>query len=97
MSMSPPRGSLPSERIQVELEHDRAELRVRIWVEGYDEQRGWCPIGSISFPQHQLPLLEQALADMKSGPRHDATATAKIIPFPGPGPARGHGRDQARL
>ena len=82
--MSNPRSTAPpSERVQVELEREFPEARVRLAVERYDEARGWCLVNSISLPLNQLPLLEQALEDLRRGSRKKEAADRKIIPFPG--------------
>jgi hypothetical protein len=81
MNVSPPHVGHPVERLQAKLEPHPDGVRMRISVEGYDETRGWCTIGSIDFPLHQLPLLEQALAEIKALQHTDAAS--KIIAFPG--------------
>ena len=84
MKKAPGTGQ-PVERIQAELEQDPNGTRVRIFVEEYHEPRGWCLIGSISLPLSELPLLEQALQDMRAGTSSEEPEDCKIIPFPGPG------------
>ncbi len=88
MSMPPQEAGPPAERIQVEWEHHSTGNRVRISVEGYDEIRGWCNIGSIDFPLHELPLLEQALAELRAGSKSSRGVASNIIPFPGAGTHR---------
>ncbi len=88
MSMPTQHAGHPAERIQAELQHDSTGTRVRISVEGYDEARGWCAIGSIDFPLHELPLLEQALVEMRAGAKSSTKVPTNIIPFPGPGAQR---------
>jgi hypothetical protein len=69
------------QRIQVELQTRADGKEVRIRLESYDEGLGWYSSGSLNLPLHQLPLLEQAIADMRNEP---LVETAEIIPFPGP-------------
>lgn len=71
-----------SQRIQVDMESHPAGRCVRIRVEHYDERLGWYSSGSLRLPLHQLPLLEQAIGDMRRDRSEDALS-AKIIPFPG--------------
>jgi hypothetical protein len=53
-----------SQRICVEMQtHGN---RVKIRVEHHEERLGWYTAGSLSLPIHQLPLLEQAVAEMRS-------------------------------
>jgi hypothetical protein len=54
---------------------------VKIRVESYDQGLGWYTSGSLVVPLHQLPLLEQAVEDMRKCPQEDEFAD--IIPFPG--------------
>jgi len=68
------------QRIQVELQTRANGKEVRIRLESYDEGLGWYSSGSLNVPLHQLPLLEQAIADMRNEP---LVETAEIIPFPG--------------
>jgi hypothetical protein len=68
------------QRIQVELQTRAEGKEVRIRLESYDEGLGWYSAGAINLPLHQLPLLEQAIADMRKEPLAEA---AEIIPFPG--------------
>ena len=68
------------QRIQVELQTRADGKQVRIRLESYDEGLGWYSSGSLNLPLNQLPLLEQAIADMRNEP---LVETAEIIPFPG--------------
>ena len=70
-----------AQRIQVELERHVYGKRVKIRVENYDSGLGWYSSGSLTVPLHQLPLLEQAIDDMRSVDHSDEYAD--IIPFPG--------------
>jgi len=54
---------------------------VKIRLESHDERLGWYSSGALSIPLHQLPLLEQAIVDMRAFPAEPEYAT--IIPFPG--------------
>jgi hypothetical protein len=73
-----------SQRIQVEMERHPQGKLVKIRVEHYDERLGWYTSGSLSLPLHDLPLLEQAVAEMRAREGSKETCTEKIIPFPGP-------------
>ena len=77
-----------SQRIQVEIEPisvggQPCDKRVKIRVENYDETLGWYPSGSLTLALHQLPLLEQAISEMRAGTADDVPFADKIIPFPG--------------
>lgn len=58
--------------------------RVKIRVENYDRGLGWYTSGSLTVPLNQLPLLEQAVQQMRTTERADQEEYGKIIPFPGP-------------
>ena len=73
-----------AQRIQVELQTRPEGKEVRIRLESYDTGLGWYSSGSLTLPLHQLPLLEQAIADMRNEPPLE---TAEIIPFPANLPA----------
>jgi hypothetical protein len=72
-----------NQRIQVQLETDGLEKKVKIRVENHDESLGWYPSGSLTLALHQLPLLEQAIGEMRVGNVPDESLEDKIIPFPG--------------
>lgn len=65
------------QRIAVEMESFETGKRVRLRLESYDEKLGWYPAGCLSLPLHQLPVLEQAIAEMRS-----QETGCEIIPFP---------------
>ena len=69
-----------AQRIQVELRPRPEGKEVRIRLESYDDGLGWYSSGSLTLPLNQLPLLEQAIADMRHEP---VVELAEIIPFPG--------------
>ena len=71
-----------AQRVQAELQRHVSGKRVKIRVENYDSGLGWYTSGSLTVPLHQLPLLEQAIEDMRNINREDEFA--QIIPFPGP-------------
>ena len=73
-----------AQRVQVAMERHAEGKRVKIRVENYDSGLGWYSSGSLTVPLHQLPLLEQAVADMRSVQRDDESDYGNIIPFPGP-------------
>jgi hypothetical protein len=68
------------QRVQVSVERDAAGQRVRIEVENHDAVLGWYTSGSVILPLHQLPLLEQAIEEMRRQPANEEYG--RIIPFP---------------
>ena len=70
-----------SQRVQVQMERHPQGKRVKIRVESYDDGLGWYTAGSLTVPLHQLPLLEQAVDDMRKISQEEEFA--EIIPFPG--------------
>jgi hypothetical protein len=80
MALSHSRAVEQSERIDVELELHPLEKRVKIRVESHDERLGWYTAGSLSLGLHQLPLLEQAIEQLRAA--QAAEDGDKIIPFP---------------
>jgi len=70
------------ERIQVEFDTATEGKRVKIRLESHDANLGWYSCGSLTLPIQQLPLLEQAIADLRSA-RQSESEECKIIPFPG--------------
>ena len=71
-----------AQRVQVELLEQPAGKSVAIRLEAYDEGLGWYSSGSVTLPISQLPLLEQAIAAMRSQSVVTQSAECKIIPFP---------------
>jgi hypothetical protein len=69
-----------AERVQAELQNTPSGRQVRIVLERHDEKLGWYTSGGLTLPLHQLPLLEQAIADMRHTPSEPEFAD--IIPFP---------------
>jgi len=78
-----------SERVQVELEFNGAERRVKIRTERHDRHLGWYTSASLSLPLRELPLLEQAIRRMHgSDAAGENQPIGEIIAFPGsPGEA----------
>ena len=75
-------SSESSQRIQLEMDVTSSGKRVKIRVERYDDGLGWYTSASLVMPLHQLPLLEQAVDEMRrSNQTEEEFAT--IIPFPG--------------
>lgn len=72
-----------AQRVQVVMERHAQGKRVKIRIENYDAGLGWYTSGSLIVPLHQLPLLEQAVAEMRSVQHEDESEYGKIIPFPG--------------
>jgi hypothetical protein len=73
-----------SQRLRVEMETLLSGRRVKIRLEQHEERLGWYTAGSLTLPLHQLPLLEQALEEMRGGAASLANALGgQIIPFPG--------------
>lgn len=75
-------ASEPAQRVQLDLECPGRRGRVKIRVESYDENLGWYTAGSLSLPLAQLPLLEQAVEEMRARARAMDSSPATIIPFP---------------
>jgi hypothetical protein len=71
------------QRINVEMEQHQQGPQVRIRIEHYEQNLGWYPAGSLLLPLHQLPLLEQAVAEMRACQPSEESLSQKIIPFPG--------------
>ena len=69
-------------RVQVNLQRCSRGSCVRIEVEQHDEGLGWYTSGSVTLPLHQLPLLEQAIEEMRARTETD-NEYGNIIPFPG--------------
>jgi hypothetical protein len=82
MQMTQPNSHEQCQRVQVELEPHQAGPRVKIRTENFDAKLGWYTAGSLSLPLHQLPLLEQAVEEMRSRECSNRDSTRKIIPFP---------------
>lgn len=70
-----------SQRVQVELERHASGNRVKIRVESHDEGLGWYTSGGLTLPLEELPLLEQAIQEMRS--QCACERYGVIIPFPG--------------
>ena len=74
------------QRVQVEFESDALGKRVKILLENHDHRLGWYSAGSLSLALHQLPLLEQAIEEMRRCAASDEAPADNIIPFPGTSP-----------
>ena len=70
-----------AQRIQVSVERTALGQRVKIEVESHDLVLGWYTSGAVALPLEQLPILEQAIEEMRRCP--DREEYGKIIPFPG--------------
>ena len=74
------------QRIEVTKQVEGAETTVKISLERYSEGLGWYAAGALSIPLHQLPLLQQALDEMKIPDCVECieaiSPVKKIIPFP---------------
>ena len=68
------------QRIDVELDSHFTPQQVKIRIESFDPSLGWYTSGSLALPLHQLPLLQQAIDEMRA--RQSSEAEDKIIPFP---------------
>jgi hypothetical protein len=82
MTLTQPERQAQLQRIKVEIESRNLERGVKIRLENHDQSLGWYTAGSLALPLHQLPLLEQAIEEMR---RQEASAEAcseKIILFP---------------
>jgi hypothetical protein len=74
----------PPQRVEAQIESDESGQRVRIRVENYDEGLGWYPAASILLPLNQLPVLEQAVEDMRRSCHcFKESEASNIISFPG--------------
>lgn len=69
-----------AERVQAEMLNTPSGRQVRIVLERHDDQLGWYTSGSLVLPMHELPLLEQAIEEMRRVPSEPEFAD--IIPFP---------------
>lgn len=89
MHISEPNPEPQCQRIQVTWEgerHTAREPRLKIVLESHDVSLGWYTAASLAMPLHQLPLLEQALEDMRSARGSERAGVmdgSNIIPFPG--------------
>lgn len=70
-----------SQRVEVQLQPHPQGKRVKIRLESYDDGLGWYTSGSLVIPLHQLPLVEQAIEEMRGAAAEEQYA--EIIPFPG--------------
>lgn len=83
MALEQSESSEQVQRIQVEMEPAPCGKIVRIRVEHFEERLGWYVSGSIRLPLHQLPLLEQAVEEMRNGEAARTTSPEDtIIPLP---------------
>lgn len=71
-----------SQRIRVEMESHPTGKHVKIRVENYEERLGWYTAGALSLPLHQLPLLEQAVEEMRSRESSEEDLADKIVHLP---------------
>ena len=69
------------QRIDVELDSHFTPKQVKIRMESFDPSLGWYTAGSLTLPVHQLPLLQQAIDQMRA--MQSSEEENKIIPFPG--------------
>lgn len=81
LTQSQPLG--PGQRVQVEWESYPGARRVKIRLEHYAAALGWYTAASLRLPRHQLPLLEQALNELRATRTFQDPGTGNIIPFPG--------------
>jgi hypothetical protein len=81
-----PKNFQQCQRIDVVKQGHGEDAQLKISIERFDECLGWYLAGGLSIPIHQVPLLQQALEQMKSVGCADCVETAcpakKIIPFP---------------
>jgi hypothetical protein len=74
------------QRIDVVKQGNGADAQLKISIERFDECLGWYMAGGLTIPIHQVPLLQQALEEMKSVACAECVETVcpakKIIPFP---------------
>lgn len=84
-----PRKMLPEPNISNRSQRVRADVvqsdglrQVKIRLETFDDKLGWYSSGSVTLGMEQLPLLEQAIAEMRSFERNRTAHVCEIIPFP---------------
>jgi hypothetical protein len=58
--------------------------QVKLRVESFDDRLGWYSSGSLTLTLEQLPLLEQAIAEMRTYARACNDQPCEIILFPAP-------------
>jgi hypothetical protein len=83
MAVQQPNSVAQPQRVQVETVPGGGGSSVKIRMENYDEFLGWYTSGSLSLSAHQLPLLEQAIQEMRTRAHRDESVADKIIVFPG--------------
>ena len=83
MNSQPPKAQ-ECQRVQVTREMQGDDPVVRISVERFHRVLGWYTASALTLPVCQLPLLEQAIAELSSVERNnnEADSGRKIIPFP---------------
>jgi hypothetical protein len=92
--MLPPKSFEDCQRVQVIRQGNGPEQVVKITVERYNQCLGWYTAGSIAIPQHQLPLLQQALDELSVPNCTECPSSecpecpSKIVPFPGLNPEK---------
>ena len=74
------------QRIQAFKEMQGAEAVIKLVVERFDPSLGWYAAGGLTFPIHQLPLIQQTLAELSGSeqglPGGEEGPARKVIPFP---------------
>jgi hypothetical protein len=86
MVLKPTKTFQECQRIQVMKQTEGANTTVKISLERFSECLGWYAAGALSIPLHQLPLLQQALDELKIPDcvecKEAILPVKKIIPFP---------------
>lgn len=74
------------QRIDVVKLGQGADAQLKISIERFNECLGWYTAGALTIPNHQLPLLQQALEEIKTIDCAECvekvSSANKIIPFP---------------
>jgi hypothetical protein len=86
MNSPQPKTFQECQRIDVVKQGQGVDAQLKISIERFDECLGWYLAGGLTIPIHQVPLLQQALEEMKSAACAECVGSEcpakKIIPFP---------------
>lgn len=72
-----------SERVSAEVVDTNEARKIKLRVETYNDGLGWYSSGSLMLGIEQLPLLEQAISQMRQMERARENHSCVILPFPG--------------
>lgn len=86
MNSESPKKFQECQRIDVLKQGQGADAHLKISLERFNECLGWYTAGALSIPLHQVPLLQQALDEIKTIDCAECvekvSSANKIIPFP---------------